>query len=184
MSIDFNPVQTTPFGLRYKIKSRVWGFVNSTFFRWTPWFMRRTRVALLRLFGAHVQWDCSISSAAKIVDPWNLTMGHLSSIDDDCCIRCRDQVIIGEKTCISRGVDLLTGSHNVMSPNFEMVTAPITIGDNVWIATKAIIGKGVTIGDGSVIASYSNVIKSVDSWIIVGGNPAKFIKKRVIRDEQ
>ena len=38
----------------------------------------------------------------------------------------------------------------------------------------------MVIGDGAVIASYSNVIKSVDSWSIVGGNPAKYIKKRNI----
>lgn len=180
MSKEYTPVQTTPYSVGYKIKSRVWTFINLTIFRWTPWFMRRTRVALLKLFGAQIEWDCSISGGAEIVDPWNLTIGHLSSIDKDCCIRCRDKITIGKKTCISRGVYMLTGSHNVMSSNFEMVTSPITVGDNVWIATKSMIGKGVIIGDGAVIASYSNVIKSVDSWCIMGGNPAKFIKRRVI----
>lgn len=182
MNTEFNPVQTSPYGVGYKIKSRVWSFVNATIFRWTPWFMRKTRVAILKMFGAHLEWDCSISAYAKIVDPWNLTMGHLSSVDEDCCLRCRGKIIIGEKTCISRGADLLTGSHNVISSNFEMVTAPIIIGSNVWIATKSMVGKGVTIGDGAVIASYSNVIKSVEPWTIVGGNPAKYIKNRVIND--
>lgn len=178
MSTEFNPVQTSPYSVVYKIKSRLWRFVNFTFFRWTPWFMRKTRVAILKMFGAHLEWDCSISCYAEIVDPWNLTMGHKSSLDEYCCLRCRDKIIIGEKTCVSRGVYMLTGSHNIMSHSFEMVTAPIIIGDNVWVATKAMIGKGVTIGDGAVIASYSNVIKSVEPWCIVGGNPSKFIKKR------
>ena len=182
MSYEFTPVQTTPYGIGYKIKSRLWLFVNSTIFRFTPFFMRRTRVAMLKLFGARIEWNCSISFAAKIVDPWNLTMGSLSSIDEECCIRCRGKVIIGEKTCISRGVDILTGSHNIHSHNFELITAPIIIGNNVWIATKSIIGKGVTIGDGCVIAAYSNVVKDVEPWTVVGGNPAKFIKKRVITD--
>lgn len=180
MSNNFQPVQTTPYGIGYKIKSRAWGVINTTIFRWTPWFMRKTRVAILKLFGANVQWDCSISRKAEIVDPWNLTMGHLSSIDDYCCIRCRDKVMIGEKTCISRGVYMLTGSHNVSSPSFEMVSAPISIGSDVWIATKSMIGKGVIIGNGAVVASYSNVIKPVEPWSIVGGNPAKFIKIRDI----
>lgn len=180
MSNVFHPVQTSPFSIGYKIKSRIWEVVNASFFRWTPWFMRKTRVAILKLFGANVQWDCSISGKAEIIDPWNLTIGHFSSIDEFCCIRCRDRVTIGEKTCISRGVYMLTGSHNVQSPNFEMVTAPIMVGSNVWIATKAMIGKGVKIGDGAVIASYSNVIKDVEPWSIVGGNPAKYIKKRNI----
>ena len=180
--MEFNPVQTTPYGIGYKIKSRFWGIVNSTIFRWTPFFMRKTRVAILRLFGANVDWSCSISGGAEFVDPWNLSMGALSSIDKECCIRCRGKVTIGEKCCISRGVDLLTGSHNIFSPNFEMVTAPITIEDNVWIATKATIGKGTTIGTGAVVAAQAVVIKDVEPWTVVGGNPAKFIKKRVIKD--
>lgn len=178
---EYKPVQTTPYGIIYKIKSRLWGMINSTIFRWSPWFMRKTRVAILRVFGANIEWSCSISGGAEIVDPWNLTMGELSSIDKQCCIRCRGKVIIGKRCCISRGVDLLSGSHNIMSPNFEMVTAPIVIEDNVWIATKAMIGKGVTIGEGAVIASMSNVIKDVEPWTVVGGNPAKFIKKREIK---
>lgn len=179
---EFNPVQTTPYSIVYKIKSRIWGFVNATVFRWTPFFMRKTRVAMLRMFGAKVDWSCSISGDAEIVDPWNLTMGELSSIDKDCCIRCRGKVIIGKRCCISRGVDILTGSHNIFSQNFEMVTAPIVIEDNCWVATKAMIGKGVTIGEGSVIAAMSNVIKNVEPWTVVGGNPAKFIKKREMKD--
>lgn len=183
-NIEFNPVQTTPYSIGYKIKSRLWGFINATLFRWTPWFMRRTRVAMLKLFGANIQWNCSISGGAEIVDPWNLTMGSLSSIDKGCCIRCRGKVVIGEKCCVSCGVLMLSGSHNIDSPNFEMVTAPITINDNVWIATNSIISKGVTIGEGSVVAAGSNVVKDVAPWTVVGGNPAKFIKNRGLRDEK
>lgn len=181
--MELQPVQTSPYGVGYKIKSRVWAIVNKTIFRWTPFFMRKTRIAILKMFGAHVEWNCSINSHAVIVDPWNLTMGGLSSIDEDCCIRCRGKVTIGERCCISRGVDLLTGSHNISSVHFEMVTAPIVIGDNVWIATKSIISKGVTIGEGAVVAAASNVIKDVEPWSIVGGNPAKFIKKRELKNE-
>jgi len=182
MNTEFNPRKTTPYNFGYKIKSRLWGFVNCTIFRWTPFFMRKTRVAILKAFGCHIEWNCSISRNAKIVDPWNLTMGSLSSIDEDCCIRCRGEVIIGKKCCISRGVDILTGSHNIISKNFEMITSPVHIEDNVWVATKAMIGKGITIGEGAVVAAYSNVIKDVEPWTVVGGNPAKFIKKRIIED--
>lgn len=182
MSMIFNPVQTTPYSVSYKIKSRLWNVINSTLFRWTPFFMRRTRVALLKLFGANIKWNCSISGKASIVDPWNLTVGEFSSIDEACCVRCRDKVVIGEKTCISRGVDILTGSHNIYSPHFEMVTSPITIGNNVWIATKATVGRGVTIGDGAVIGAQATVFKDVEPWTVVGGNPATPIKKRIIKD--
>ena len=175
---EFTPVQTTPFSIGYKIKSRIWSFINATVFRWTPWFMRRTRVAMLKLFGANIQWNCSISCGAEIVDPWNLTMGSLSSIDKDCYILCHGNIVIGEKCCISRGVYMLTGSHNIESSNFELVIAPITIKDQVWITTNSIISRGVTIGKGAVVAAGSNVVKDVEPWTVVGGHPVKFIKNR------
>lgn len=54
----------------------------------------------------------------------------------------------------------------------------ITIGNDVWIGYGSTIMSGVTIGDGAVIAANSNVVKDVEPYSIVGGNPAKLIKKR------
>lgn len=179
---EFKPTQTTPFSILYKIKSRFWGLINSSIFRWTPFFMRKTRIAILRAFGANIDWSCSISRKAEIVDPWNLTMGRQSSLDEECCVRCRNKVTIGKLCCISRGVYILSASHDISSPNFEMVSAPIIVEDNCWIATKAIIGKGVIIGEGAVVGAGACVFKDVEPWTVVGGNPAKFIKMRVIKN--
>lgn len=54
----------------------------------------------------------------------------------------------------------------------------ITIGNDVWIGYNATIMAGVTIGDGAIIATNSTVIKDVEPYSIVGGNPAAEIKKR------
>ena len=54
----------------------------------------------------------------------------------------------------------------------------IVIGNDVWIGYNATIMAGVTIGDGAIIATNSTVIKDVGPYTIVGGNPAKEIKKR------
>ena len=179
--MEYNPVNTTPYRIKYKIKSRLWNIVNSSIFRWTPFFMRRTRISILKLFGAKIDWTCGVSANSTIIDPWNLSMGSHSSIDDGCCVRCRDKVVIGKNCCISRGVDILTGSHNISSPTFNLITAPIIIEDNCWIATKSTISKGVTLGKGCVVAACSNVIKDVNPWTVVGGNPAKFIKERKLK---
>lgn len=56
-------------------------------------------------------------------------------------------------------------------------TQPITIKDNVWVGHGAKIGKGVTIGENSVVAAGSVVVKDVPDNVVVGGNPAKIIKK-------
>lgn len=75
---------------------------------------------------------------------------------------------------------VLTGTHDIQSPQFDLVTKPVTIGEGVWIATGATILPGVTIGNGAVVAAGSVVAHNVEPWAVVGGNPAKFIKKRVI----
>ena len=55
---------------------------------------------------------------------------------------------------------------------------PVYIGDDVWIGARAVILPGVTIGKGAVIAAGSIVVKNVDDYAIVGGNPAVVIGKR------
>ena len=83
--------------------------------------------------------------------------------------------MIGKNVCIGEDVRLITGSHDVTSPHFNLVTRPITINDNVWIATGAIVLPGVTIGEGAVVAAGAVVTKDVEPWSVVAGNPAKFI---------
>ncbi|HNY79416.1 MAG TPA: hypothetical protein PLX34_15565 [Sedimentisphaerales bacterium] len=59
--------------------------------------------------------------------------------------------------------------------------APVEIADQVWIAADAFIGPGVTVGQGAVVGARASVFKDVEPWTVVGGNPAKFIKKRELK---
>jgi acetyltransferase-like isoleucine patch superfamily enzyme len=77
--------------------------------------------------------------------------------------------------------------HNVFS-NFDGFGHPkskgdVLIGNDVWIAANVTIMSGVKIGDGAIIANNSHVIKDVDPYTIVGGNPAKKIKKRFSEED-
>lgn len=137
---------------------------------------------MLRSFGAKIDWTASVHPKAKIEYPWNLTMGPLSSIGEKSWIYAMAPITIGSKTCIGKESYLITGSHNISSNSFELITKPITIGDGCWITTGVTVLQGVTIGDYSVVAANSTVTKSVEPWSVVGGNPAKFLKKRVIED--
>ena len=58
----------------------------------------------------------------------------------------------------------------------------VTIGNDVWVADNVTIMSGVTVGDGAVIAANSHVVKDVEPYSIVGGNPAKFIKYRFSKE--
>lgn len=69
------------------------------------------------------------------------------------------------------------------SINIEKSIKNTTIGNDVWIGHGVTILTGITIGDGAVIAANSNVVKDVEPYSIVGGNPAKFIRKRFTEDQ-
>lgn len=70
------------------------------------------------------------------------------------------------------------GWENAMNGKSYPKKGDINIGNDVWIGYNATIMAGVTIGDGAIIATNSTVVKDVEPYSIVGGNPAKEIKKR------
>jgi len=74
------------------------------------------------------------------------------------------------------------GWENAMDGKQYPQKGDITIGNDVWIGFNATIMAGVTIGDGAIIATNSTVIKDVEPYSIVGGNPAIEIKKRFPQD--
>jgi putative colanic acid biosynthesis acetyltransferase WcaF len=185
LEVEFNPVQTNEMPTFVKLKNIVWRIINKTVFRIIPPYTsvcRKMKVALLRMFGAKIAWTCSISSKADIDYPWKLTMGHLSSFSENVWAYCLDTITIGEKCCIGKDVYLLTGSHDIIKPTFNLITNPIAIKSNTWIATGSYILPNVTIGKNCVVAAKSLVAKSVEDNLVVGGNPAKFIKKREIKE--
>src|SRR5688572_17239768 len=85
-------------------------------------------------------------------------------------------VLIGPKVIIW-GRDHGMDRHTPMNTQ-QYKRKPIVIGNDVWIGACSIVLKGVTIGEGAVIAAGSVVTKDVEPYTIVGGNPAKLIKYR------
>ena len=181
---EFNPVQHAPFSIVYKIRQLVWRIVNLTLFRCSPFFCRKFRVFLLRIFGAKIDWSCSVDRKVEIDYPWHLKMGAKSRLTDYTWLQCLAQIEIGQNVCVGRGVQIVTGSHDVSSTTFQLLTDSVCIKDDVWIATSAFISKGVTVGSGSVVAAHAVVTKGVDPWTVVGGNPAKIIKQRKFAAKQ
>ena len=94
-------------------------------------------------------------------------------------IVCAKSIKIGNDVAIARDVIIRdTDAHDIIGNGREK-SIPITIGNHVWIGTRAIIMKGVTVGDGAVIAAGAIVTKDVPSNKIVAGVPAKVIKTNV-----
>lgn len=183
--MNYNPVQTNQMPIGDKMLNYTWKIVNSTLFRFTPpilSFFRHFRVGLLRVFGADIDWNVSIHPTAKIDYPWNLTMRNRSSLGENSWAYAMNKITIGEKTCIGKDVYLLTGSHDIELSTFPLMTKPINIGNCCWVATAATVLPGVSLGEGCVVGANSVVTKSYDASAVVAGNPAKFIKKRTMRE--
>ena len=112
---------------------------------------------------------------------------------DDSTVTCGNFVSIGEKVTIFLGNGVGHDSsflttypfgqiHENVFPNAKNnsknTNGSVKIGNDVWIGRGSTLMSGITIGDGAIIAANSHVIKSVESYSIVGGNPAKHVKYR------
>lgn len=102
--------------------------------------------------------NVAIGDRTEIHAGCEVTIGDNSLISWDCCIMDRDY-------------------HKLMSDT--EIFKPVHIGINVWIGSRALILKGITIGDGAVVAAGSVVTRDVPAKTIVAGNPARVIKEDV-----
>lgn len=167
------------FSLKNKISRLVWNITSIILFRpFGSRLFKKWRVLVLKCFGAKIEWSSHIYASVKIWAPWNLAIGKNSSLGPSVDCYNQGKISIGENTIISQKTYLCASSHDYTQKDFPLTLKPITIGNRVWIAADAFIGPGIAIGDNSVIAARSVVIKDVEKNTIVGGNPAKLIKSR------
>ena len=92
---------------------------------------------------------------------------------------CAKNIEIGNDVAIAREVIIRdTDAHDIVDGKHKKVK-PVKIGNHVWIGAKAMIMKGVTIGDGTIIAAGAVVTKDIPENCIAAGVPAKIIKENV-----
>ena len=112
--------------------------------------------------------------------------------DEKACIKIGSKTYIGDRTEIHAGKCVEIGDGcviawdtNIMDRDYHKLNSetetymPVHIGNHVWIGCRCLILKGVTIGDGAVVAAGSVVTHDVPPGALVGGNPAKIIKEKV-----
>ena len=169
--------------LRSKIARVLWNITWLVVFRPTPRgnLFRPWRIALLKMFGAKVKWSSNVLPSCRIWQPWKLTMGAYACLSENVDCYAVDAIVVGDQATVSQGTKLCTASHDISSKIMELATKPISIGANAWVAGWSIVLPGVTIGEGAVVGAGSVVTKDVEPWTVVGGNPAKFIKKRELK---
>jgi acetyltransferase-like isoleucine patch superfamily enzyme len=105
----------------------------------------------------------------------HIKIGKNCSIGDRTEIHARKRVEIKDNTIVAWDCIIMDRDYHATSGITEMIK-PILIKKNVWIGCRAIILKGVTIGEGAIVAAGSVVTKDVDPFTVVAGNPARSIK--------
>ncbi len=165
-----------------KLRRVLWNVVAAVLFRpFATVVFSKWRVLLLRLFGADVAWDAQVYASAKVWAPWRLRMGRRACLGPDVICYNPDWVVVEDDAVVSQYAYLCTAGHDVDKPNkagLSLVTAPILLRRQSWVAARAYVGMGVEVGEGAIVGATASVYKNVQPWAVVGGNPAKLIKMR------
>jgi acetyltransferase-like isoleucine patch superfamily enzyme len=124
--------------------------------------------------------DFSVYSGSRIYvnDNAVLVLGS-GYINHNLSLSCFERIEIGHGVAISENVTIRDSDNHVISGSRNGKTAPVKIGNNVWIGLNATILKGVTIGDGAIVAAGSLVNRDVPPATLVAGVPAKVVRENV-----
>lgn len=163
------------------LKRTLWFFVGQPLLRcsWIP--SSAMRVALLRLFGARIGSGVVIKPSVEVKYPWHLIIGDHCWVGEHVWIDNLTRVQLGSNVCLSQGAYLCTGNHDWTDPHFGLMIAPIHLEDGAWAGAKCILSPGTTLGAGAIAGAGSVVSGNIPAYDIYAGNPARFVRRRVIR---
>jgi putative colanic acid biosynthesis acetyltransferase WcaF len=160
----------------------VWLFLSWIFFTTHfPW-PSNLKCMLLRAFGATIGSGVVIREDVYIHVPWNLVLADSVWIGHGCVLLNFERISIGPNSALAHQVYLAAAGHDVSDPHMAYLHKPIVIEDSVWVATRATVIAGVTLGSGCVVQAGAVVTRDVDPWTVAGGVPARETGKRMLRD--
>ncbi|GEO43903.1 DapH/DapD/GlmU-related protein [Companilactobacillus alimentarius] len=136
----------------------------------------KTRAYLEELFEDRLPDDSNIWTPTQIDRAKPIKIGHNVFINHSLITVALGGIVIDDNVQIAPEVTLLTANHDIEHMNI-LKTAPIHIKEGAWIGAKAILLPGFTIGEHAIVGAGAIVTKDVEPYNVVGGNPAKVIKK-------
>jgi len=173
--VAYRPSPHTRFN---RVARLAWSLVWIVLFRTSPKPAHAWRRMLLRLFGARLGRGAVVHASARVWAPWNLEMGEFSSLAPFVDCYSVAPIRLGRCVSVSQYSFLCTATHDIESADMRLVTAPINLGDHVWIAADVFVAPGVRFGEGAVAGARAAVFKDVPDWTVVTGNPAKPLRLR------
>lgn len=161
-------------------KQILWYFLGDPLIRSRWLSFSVLKVWVLRCFGAQIGQQVRIKPNVRVKFPWRLTIGDYVWIGENAWLDNLAPITLESHVCLSQDVYLCTGNHDWTHPDFKLIPAPIQIEQGSWIAARAVIGPGVTVGRGAVLTLASVTSCSLQPMTIYAGNPAQPIKSRIV----
>lgn len=174
---------SSPWSRKEAILIRLWKLTWILFVSWLPKVFSCWYIFLLRLFGCKVEGRPFIAPSCKIYAPWLLKIGHKSCLAPKSEVYNLGPVTIGERATIAQHSYICNGTHDLSDKRLPLLVGDMCIDDDVFIGAKAIVLPGVLLKEGCVIGAGSVVTRDVEPWTIVAGNPARYIKRREMKNE-
>ncbi|SNR82684.1 WcaF family extracellular polysaccharide biosynthesis acetyltransferase [Actinacidiphila glaucinigra] len=161
---------------RSKAVQALWFAVMNTVF--SAWFCpARLRVAILRAFGATIGEGVLIRHRVRVLWPWKLTVGDRTWIGEGAWLLNLEPVTIGADVCVSQEALLCTGSHDHRTVDFRYRNAPITVEDGAWVAARAIVLAGVTVGRHAVVGAGTVLSKDLPELTLHTADGTRTLKE-------
>lgn len=168
--------------LSNRLRRAIWAVLYVAAFRPSPKPLHGWRRFLLRLMGAHIAPTSIIHASVRIWAPWNLIMEDCATLGPYVDCYSVAPVTLAAGCVVSQYSYLCTATHDYTELALPLISKPITIGRSAWVCADVFIGPGVTVGEGAVVAARSSVYRDIEPWTVVVGNPARFLKRRVLKD--
>lgn len=140
------------------------------------------RMLVYKLEGLKAEKGVHIHMGTQFFKPSGIYIGEGTIIGQNAFLDGREKLAIGRNVDIASDVMIYNSEHDINSEDFRPASAPVVIGDYVFIGPRVIILPGVKIGKGAVVAAGAVVTKDVSDYAIVGGVPAKVIGERELKN--
>ena len=168
----------SPWTRREQVGILLWEWCWRVLCAWTPKPMNDWRLFVLRRWGARLYGRPFVHQRARIQIPWKLTMHHLACLGDGANAYTLGEIEIGARATVAQEVYLCAGTHDFSSAALPLQTAPIRIGEDVFIGVRAVVLPGVEIGARAVVGASSVVTRDVPPDVFAAGNPCRVLRPR------
>jgi putative colanic acid biosynthesis acetyltransferase WcaF len=156
-----------------------WNLVHALLYRTSPRPFHAWRAFLLRCFGAKMGPNCHFYPRSKVWAPWNLDCADQVTAADDAEIYNPAPMHFGSHAIVSQGAYVCGATHDYNVAAFPLLAYEMWFGAWSWVCAKAIVGPGVSLGEGAVLGLGAVATRSLEPWTVHAGSPAKQVKERV-----